>query len=226
MRIVLLSDGTGNAASSIWRTNVWRLFESLERVAHSQVVYYDDGVGTSSFLPDSLLGLMFGKGLKRNVLNFYEFLCRTYSDGDEIFAFGFSRGAFTIHTVIGMVADQGLVTFTSETELHHKAKAAYKAYRLGKTSQYSNSPWKRRIRWAFTGSDILYDATQNRKIDRIRFVGLWDTVSAYGLPVEEMARGISRWFSSLRLPDRRLSRIVQRACHALSLDDERTTFHP
>ena len=221
MRIVLLSDGTGNAAASVWRTNVWRIFESLERVAHSQVVQYEDGVGTSSFLPDSLFGLMFGKGLEAKVLHFYEFLCRTYSDGDEIFAFGFSRGAYTMHTVIGMVADQGLVNFTSEAELHRRAKAAYRAYRQGRSGNSRLGLISR-----FRTRRSVYDPSTNRRIANIRFVGLWDTVAAYGLPIEEMARGISRWFSGLRLPDRRLSKCVQRACHALSLDDERTTFHP
>ena len=61
---------------------------------------------------------------------------------------------------------------------------------------------------------------------RIRFVGLWNTVAAYGLPIEEMTRGVSLWIWPLSLPDRKISDLVDRACHALSLDDERTTFHP
>ena len=66
-------------------------------------------------------------------------------------------------------------------------------------------------------------------IDRaseIKFVGLWDTVSPYGLPVESMTRAISKWHWPLDLPNRELPEIVDRACHALSLDDERRTFHP
>src|SRR5262249_7280016 len=58
------------------------------------------------------------------------------------------------------------------------------------------------------------------------FVGLWDTVDAYGLPVEELKKGIYYWFKSWDLPDRKLSPIVKRACHALSLDAQRRTFHP
>ncbi len=61
----------------------------------------------------------------------------------------------------------------------------------------------------------------------IRFLGLWDTVAAYGLPLDEMTYGISRYIWPLELPNRVLnSERVQRASHALSLDDERTTFHP
>jgi uncharacterized protein (DUF2235 family) len=106
-RIILLSDGTGNSAAKVWRTNVWRTFESLDLTQPDRIAIYDDGVGTSSFKPAAVLGGAFGFGLKRNVLSLYKFLCRNYcsnadykergidSEDDEIFAFGFSRGAFT-----------------------------------------------------------------------------------------------------------------------------------
>src|SRR6266566_6453421 len=96
-KIILLSDGTGNSAAKVWRTNVWRIFEFLDLTSPDQVAKYDDGVGSSSFKPLAILGGAFGWGLKRNLLDLYKFLCRTYqSSDDEIFAFGFSRGAFTI----------------------------------------------------------------------------------------------------------------------------------
>src|SRR5215470_18171047 len=117
-RIILLSDGTGNSAAKVWRTNVWRLFQSLDLRLSDQVAMYDDGVGTSSFKPMALLGGAFGIGLKRNVLGLYKFICRNYKskedykkiaeeqrvtgtppeepEDDEIFLFGFSRGAFTV----------------------------------------------------------------------------------------------------------------------------------
>jgi uncharacterized protein (DUF2235 family) len=64
--IVVLSDGTGNAASSVWRTNVWRMFESINLAVDDQVAKYDDGVGTSGFLPLAIIGGAFGWGLKRS----------------------------------------------------------------------------------------------------------------------------------------------------------------
>jgi uncharacterized protein (DUF2235 family) len=70
-----------------------------------------------------------------------------------------------------------------------------------------------------------HDKTQ-RPVDHIAFLGLWDTVAAYGLPVDQMTRGVSRYLWPLELPDRQLNPLVRKACHALSLDDERTTFHP
>src|SRR6202140_5919129 len=103
-KIILLSDGTGNAASKVWRTNVWRTFESLDLSNSDQVAFYDDGVGTSSFKPLAILGGAFGYGLKRNVIDIYKFVCRNYqTDADEIFGLGFSRGAFTIRVVGGLI---------------------------------------------------------------------------------------------------------------------------
>ena len=77
-RIILLSDGTGNSAGKVWRTNVWRVFESLDLTSSQQIAFYDDGVGTSSFKPFAILGGAFGFGLKRNVLDIYKFACRNY----------------------------------------------------------------------------------------------------------------------------------------------------
>src|ERR1044071_334534 len=119
-RIILPSDGTGNSAGKVGRTNVWRVFESLDLTSSQQIAFYDDGVGTSSFKPLAILGGAFGFGLKRNVLDIYKFTCRNYRthddyqaletatakaenrdekygpwQNDDIFAFGFSRGAFT-----------------------------------------------------------------------------------------------------------------------------------
>src|ERR1700680_3383502 len=124
-RIIVLSDGTGNSAAKVWRTNVWRSFEALELSGSNQVAFYDDGVGTSSFKPLAILGGAFGIGLRRNVISLYKFACRNYrATGDEIYAFGFSRGAFTIRVVIGLIIDQGLIPTDniSETELDRLAK--------------------------------------------------------------------------------------------------------
>src|ERR1700674_4686134 len=128
--IVLLSDGTGNSAAKVWRTNVWRTFEALDLRTDEQIACYDDGVGTSSFKPLAILGGAFGWGLKRNVIDLYKFVCRNYrSSEDEIFGFGFSRGAFTIRIVVGLIVNQGLIPYTNESELDRKAGTAYRAYR-------------------------------------------------------------------------------------------------
>lgn len=229
--IILLSDGTGNAAASIWRTNVWRIFQAIDLTNSDQVARYDDGVGTSSFKPLAILGGAFGWGLKRNVIDLYKFLCRTYSPGSNIFAFGFSRGAFTIRVLIGLVAREGLIPFTTQDDLDAKAVAAYRAFRRARYGTTAGALF-RPIRdiFVFSRNFVLrrerYDSTKNIMDVSVRFLGLWDTVAAYGLPVEEWTIGIDRYLWPLELPDRKPWSKIEKACHALSIDDERTTFYP
>jgi hypothetical protein len=226
--VILLSDGTGNAADQVWKSNAWRVFESLDLRGDGQIAVYDDGVGTSSFKPLAVLGGAFGWGLKRNVLDIYKFLCVNYKLGDKIYGFGFSRGAFTMRVVIGLVLNQGLVQGSTEAEIYDQAKMAYRAYRAERfhTVLLVETIFRvlRNIILFLLGQ--RYDKTKNMSIEQVEFLGLWDTVAAYGLPVDEMARGVSQWLLPLELPDRSFNPKIRRACHALSLDDERTTFHP
>jgi uncharacterized protein (DUF2235 family) len=228
-RIILLSDGTGNSSASFWRTNVWRMFTALDLSSSEQVACYDDGVGTSSFKPLAILGGAFGVGLRRNVITLYKFACRNFrDDGDQVYAFGFSRGSFTIRVVIGLIIDQGLIpTDTmSESELDRQAHAAYGAYRRRHFHTNLGLILKRVKGRLGKDTTDKRAVPAGRNVPVIRFLGLWDTVAAYGLPVDEMTRGISQWLWPLELPSHTLDDSVQRACHALSLDDERTTFHP
>ena len=88
--IILFSDGTGNSSGKLFKTNVWRMYEALDLGPatiggrRSQIAYYDNGVGTSSFKPWAALSGIFGFGLKRNVLSIYRFVCRNYQSGDRI----------------------------------------------------------------------------------------------------------------------------------------------
>jgi uncharacterized protein (DUF2235 family) len=230
-RIVLMSDGTGNAASSIWRTNVWRTFQAIDLTSSDQVACYDDGVGTSTFKPLAILGGAFGYGLKRNVLHLYKFVCRNYESDSAIYAFGFSRGAFTIRVLTGLIANQGLVPFTTEDDLQGQAAAAYREFRRQRYASRAGAllrPLRDIIELTkrILFSRRAYDSTKNNRAVGIRFLGLWDTVAAYGLPVDEWTSGINQYLWPLELPDRKLWSKVERAYHALSIDDERTTFHP
>jgi uncharacterized protein (DUF2235 family) len=225
--VIVLSDGTGQAAASIWRTNVFRLFESIDLSdPRRQVAFYDDGIGTSRLKPFALFAGMFGYGLKRNVITCYKFLCRNYEPKADIFAFGFSRGAFTVRVLAGLVLDQGLVAYNdNEAELHRLAMAAYRAYRKKNYSTVFRVEVPFRM---FRDFILRTPYTKVSQLDRplIRFIGVWDTVAAYGFPVAEMTRFVSRVLLPLELPDSILHEKVRRACHALSLDDDRTTFHP
>jgi uncharacterized protein (DUF2235 family) len=231
--IILLSDGTGNSAGKLFKTNVWRLYQALDLSQPgpdgrpAQIAYYDDGVGSSSFKLFALIGGAFGYGLKRNVIDLYTYLCRNYEAGDRIYGFGFSRGAFTIRVLTGLIHSQGLVKAGSESELRYLATHAFRDYRRTyKTATRLEAP-------ARLARDIAHrmmpfrkaEATEKIPAPDIQFLGLWDTVAAYGLPFDELTRAWN-WFFPLSVPDRDPCPNILRACHALALDDERNTFHP
>lgn len=236
--IILFSDGTGNSSAKLFKTNVWRMYEAVDlgpsaEGKRDQISYYDDGVGTSSFKPLSVLGGAFGYGLERNVLDIYRFACRNYRDGDDIYAFGFSRGAFTIRLVVALIASEGLVPSESEAELAWTSRQAYRSFRAAFLP--------RRLQWP-TRLLRRARAAIGRRMDRrrarppysreanlhttIRFVGVWDTVAAYGGPITEITRAIDNWIYPLSMPNYQLHERVLCARHALAIDDERDAFQP
>ena len=229
--IILLSDGTGNAASKVWRTNVWRTFESIDLSQPDQVALYADGVGTSSFKPLAVLGGVFGYGLKNNVIECYKFVCRNYQPKDRIYGFGIQPRRLHHPRRDEEILTQGLVKYdNNEADLHRYAVAAYRAFRRDNVDSAWHIDLFRRLR------DFILRTPYEKltkKVDRpdedrpkVRFLGLWDTVAAYGLPVEEMTRFYSKWIFPFEILDTQLHGDVVRACHALSIDDERTTFQP
>ncbi len=226
--IILLSDGTGNSAAKLQRTNIWRLYQALDLAGGDQIATYDDGVGTSSFKPMAILGGALGYGLKRNVIDLYLFLCRHYQQGDRIHCFGFSRGAFTIRVLGGLIADQGLIPAGGDDAMGRNARAAFRRYRDNryKSALGLEKPLRALRNMILNVMDPAGtpSSSEKRKV-RLTFMGLWDTVGAYGLPFEELTKAWN-WIFPLSVPDREPSSIVDRACHALALDDERHTFHP
>lgn len=235
--IVLLSDGTGNSSASPFKTNVWRLFQVLDlKDPQQQIAFYDDGVGTSSFRLFAILGGVFGFGLKRNVIALYSFCCRNYEPGDRIYGFGFSRGAFTIRIVAGLIASQGLVQYEdNDARLARYAADAYRAYRRGYTGGILRFFGRydldlRNIRDGFieawrmlTGQPLKGPMAE---VESVHFVGVWDTVDAYGGPIQEMTRAIDYWIWPLSMPNHFMSAKILRGCHAIALEDERDAFTP
>ncbi|MGA0597577.1 DUF2235 domain-containing protein [Enterovirga sp. CN4-39] len=255
--IVLFSDGTGNSAGKLFRTNVWRTYQALDLkdpqqpLQPRQFALYDDGVGTSSFKPLAVVGGAVGFGLARNVRDLYAFVCRTYrpagavspdQPADRIYGFGFSRGAFTIRVLMGLILTQGLVEYDGdEAKLERDVAAAWRQYRRERyTSAWPFVDLFRgardaviRIRNGLMRYQSYAQVTRigtpyglNGDPIEIEFLGLWDTVDAYGLPVDELTRAIDQVFWPLSMPNYNLDPRVRRAMHALSLDDERNAFHP
>ena len=246
-RIVIFADGTGNAFTT-QESNVWRLYESLDKAHPDQIAYYIKGVGTSSIKMLSALDGATGLGVPSNVCELYRFLCRNWTPDDQIFMFGFSRGAFTIRTLIGLIDNQGLVpnTLYGETvpheEMTRNVNNAWRSYREKTAPWHETLPtiWIGRwLRDAFlTIKDVLhyrlrYSQLRYKTIKlhsrtdvKIAFAGLFDTVEAYGVPIEELRRAIDVAIWPISFNNRGLCANVACARHALSLDDERITFHP
>ena len=243
--IFLFADGTGNSSAKAFKTNVWRMYEAIDLGLASpgakvQIAYYDNGVGTSAFRPLRLLGGIFGIGLAANVRRIYSFLCRNYVKGDTIYAFGFSRGAFTIRLVVAIIARFGIIDLTQrprgkEGAIESQVREVYREYRR----RFLPNRWL--AQWLVRGLRALRDLyllIKRKLLGRggfhdlefldsdIAFVGVWDTVAAYGGPFAEVTRGIDDWVWPLSMPDYALSPKVLKARHALSLDDERDAFWP
>jgi uncharacterized protein (DUF2235 family) len=232
--IVLLSDGTGNSSSKLFKTNVWRLYQALDlKNPLEQIAYYDDGIGTSSFKPLAILGGVFGIGLKRNVIDIYSFCCRNYHAGDRIFGFGFSRGAFTIRVVAGFIARMGLVQYDgNEQHLARDAEIAYREYRKARNFRSGNNILIKPLRglrdWVshFIFRKPTFKQLKRVEIEKFDFLGVWDTVDAYGGPIEEITRAIDYFYWPLSMPDQFMNHKIGRACHALALEEERDAFRP
>ena len=159
-RIVFCADGTWQAPVN--NTNVYRLYKALTLTA-DQVTYYDDGVGADVSGLDHIIAGAFGEGLLQKVMDGYTKIAHVYEAGDEIFLFGFSRGAYTARSLAGMIATCGLPTGTFSDNCVTQAFAAYR------------DPVNRAAILAGLASCGLGDAT-------IRMVGVWDTVGALGIP--------------------------------------------
>jgi uncharacterized protein (DUF2235 family) len=241
--IVLLSDGTGNSSASPFKTNVWRLYQAIDIMPPAddtlprQIVYYDNGVGTENFKPLAALGGAFGFGAWQNVKDLYAFVCRNFQPGDQIYGFGFSRGAFTMRLLMGLIGKCGILKTISEADLTHCVQMAYEAYRRDFLIRASR---RRKMIYHHILREPRYDTENGRKkttIDLgindcqqlfpdIRFVGVWDTVDAYGMPVDELKIAIDEWVWPMSFADRDPSDRLQTIRHALSLDDARPTFRP
>jgi uncharacterized protein (DUF2235 family) len=125
--IIICFDGTGNEYGRI-NTNVVKVFETIKR-DENQIAFYDPGVGTFDFLGRTvgkevgiILGKAFGAGLQQNIEDGYEYLMNRYEPGDKLFLFGFSRGAFTVRALAGMIHYFGILQKGSKNLIPYVSK--------------------------------------------------------------------------------------------------------
>jgi uncharacterized protein (DUF2235 family) len=215
-RLVVCCDGTWNRPDQLddgvaAPTNVSKLALAVAREDENgtaQLLHYQPGVGTRRF--ERLRGGAFGLGLSRNVRDCYRFLVETYEPGDELYFFGFSRGAYTARSTVGLVRNCGILRAEHASRIKH----AYRLYRNRADRTKPNGLEAQAFRRMYAHPDT-----------EIRFVGVWDTVGSLGIPVD----GIRVPMIVTRLwgfHDTDLSSRVRFAYHALAIDEERGPFRP
>jgi uncharacterized protein (DUF2235 family) len=197
-RIVFCADGTWQAPVN--NTNVYRLYNALT-VTADQVTFYDDGVGADSSGLTRILQGAFGQGLFQKIQDGYTKIAHVYEPGDEIFLFGFSRGAYTARSLAGMIANCGLPTGAFSDDCVTQAFAAYR------------DPVNRASILAGLTSCGLGQAT-------ITMVGVWDTVGSLGIPA--IFGGVDE--NTYGFLDTGLHPDIQNAYQCLAVDEQRAQF--
>ena len=205
--IVVFSDGTGQEGGEGNPTNIYKIFRMLENRTPDQISFYDRGLGTGW---RKFGGNAFGSGISKNIKECYQFIFDNFESGDQIFLFGFSRGAATVRSLSGFIHMFGMLP-KSRPEL---IDDAWKIYKVDDEKIRKDK------------SSIFVSKHHNMWV-RIRFIGVFDTVAALGVPNKFMSRVIDHapWMKH-KFHDFKLSESVENAYQALAIDDERKTFHP
>lgn len=220
--LIICCDGTSNEFGSA-NTNVVRLCQVLDRDPRRQSLYYDPGVGT---LPEpgwasalgkwfsKIRGLAFGAGITRNIAEAYCFLMDHYQAGDQLFLFGFSRGAYTVRALAGVLHQFGLLSPGNDNLVPYMLRLSKAVNGLDRKSldarrQYWNVCREFKSTFA-RPTEIIAGIRAPLKI---HFLGLWDTVSSLG------------WFWNPRhYPYTANNRSVEIVRHAIALDERRWFF--
>lgn len=214
-RLIVCCDGTWNKPEQLKEgllapTNVSKLALAIARQDDKgtpQLVHYQRGVGTRTW--EKLRGGALGIGLSRNVRDCYGFLVENYEPGDQLFFFGFSRGAFTARSLGGLVRNSGILLS------HHRARID-DAYRLYRSPDKNTEP-------ASLEAD-MFRRLYSHPLPEIEFIGVWDTVGALGIPAGPFTPPAltKRW----SFHDTKLSSHVRHAYHAVAIDERRGIFEP
>ncbi len=165
-RIAIFADGTWNSPEQGRATNVLRMARAVKPEAGGtqQVVFYDWGVGTDR---KKLSGGITGAGIDKNIMDCYRFLVHNYDENDQLFFFGFSRGAYTARSLAGFIRNCGIL----KREHANKIPDAFRLYRKRSRASRPDEAIPVRFRRDFAVANIT----------PIEFVGAWDTVGALGI---------------------------------------------
>jgi uncharacterized protein (DUF2235 family) len=202
--MVVLFDGTWNTRED--RTNVARMAEAIASVGLDgvpQEKWYDPGAGTNWY--DRIRGGAFGYGVSRNIREGYRWVGEHWvQDESELFVFGFSRGAYTARSLVGLIRKCGVLKHPTD-DLTERAYALYRNKDLHPDSAETSA----------------FRAAYSHEV-RVKFIGVWDTVGSLGVPLTgaliPWGRDHYQWH------DTELSKIVEHAYHAVALDEHRKDY--
>lgn len=213
-RIAVFCDGTWNTPDKMedgkyCQTNVVKMANALEPKSEDgkvQKLYYDTGIGSEGGILKRVFDGATGTGISENILQAYRFLIKNYEPGDEIFLFGFSRGAYTVRSLSGLIRNSGIL----KMEYIDKIQRAYNIYRSRKATYQPREVEATLFRKTFA----IEEET------KIKFIGVWDTVGALGNPL------ILNGFLSRKnqFHDTELSSRIENAFHALAINEKRKNF--
>jgi len=210
-RIVICADGTWNRPEvdlqEDFPTNVLKLARAIKPFAPDgtpQQVFYDWGIGSYY---DSVSGGITGKGLHKNIMDGYRYIVQNYSSGDEIYLFGFSRGAYTVRCLCGLINNCGIIK-RADAALIQAAFDHYK--KSGKAYSPSGEQSK------------AFRKQHSHKSRQVKFVGVWDTVGAMGIPFSFLGL----FDDKDEFYDTKIGSNVRIARHAMAIDEHRSDFEP
>jgi len=208
--IVICCDGTGNEFGDS-NSNVVKMYTALQ-VDAEQIAYYHPGVGTMGDPNQQhrlgrewsrIKGMAFGAGFKANVLDAYRYLMESYADGDRVYLIGFSRGAYTVRALAGLLDGYGLLCRGNEGHLPYAWRLYVNQHDLRSRNAINPA----------VDAAAAFKETFSHKDFKIHFVGVWDTVSSVG------------WiYTPLRLFNVARNKTIATARQALSIDERRCFY--
>lgn len=208
--IVICADGTWNRpeedTNKDFPTNVLKLARAIAPSDSlvSQHVFYDWGVGSYY---GAISGGAFGCGIHKNILDGYRYIIQNYQEGDKIYLFGFSRGAYTVRALSGLINNCGILK-------RPYANQVAEAWKIYKSPLSRNKP---------NGAAALaFKEAHSHESRNVHFIGVWDTVGALGIPFSLMGL----FSSDDEFYDTKMGPNVSIARHALAIDEKRDDFAP
>ncbi|NUN66473.1 DUF2235 domain-containing protein [Pseudanabaena biceps] len=211
-RLIVCCDGTWLNLDSAGASNVVKMTQSIRKVDDNdvqQIVFYDDGIGAEGNFIDKIGGGAFGWGIQRKIESAYRFLSLNYQEGDEIYLFGFSRGAYTVRCLAGFIYCSGLL-------IRQYVRKTSQAYELYRDRADSKKP---------SGEEAVKFRANYGSRPPIRALCCWDTVGALGIPDLVPFLPFDNWNNKqYEFFDTKVNRLIQNAFHAIAIDEIRKSF--